>query len=101
MESKPQETVQMLSDAQTVAEHVYRMLLSRMQYPEFGVGGVPVATAARIFGKEPYWVRQGIKDGWLPIGHETKKEAGTKSSFYISPKKLWEETGYVWKGENA
>lgn len=98
MESNVQETVQQLFDAQTIAEHVYRMLLSQMQYPEFGIGGVPVSDAAKVFGKEPCWVRQGIRDGWLPIGYVTTKENGTKGSFYISPKKLWEETGYVWKG---
>lgn len=93
------ETVQELHDAQQIADHVTRILMSRMQYPKFGAGGVPVAVAAEVYGKDQDWVRQGIEDGWLPIGYVTKKENGKKRNFYISPKKLWEDTGYLWQGE--
>lgn len=97
------ETVHELYSAQQIAEHVYRMLLSSMRYPDFGIGGVPVATAAKVFGKDQGWVRQGIIDGWLPIGHATPAIRGNsdRMNFYISPKKLWEETGYVWRGGEA
>lgn len=91
-----QETVQELHDSQQIAEHVARYLLSASQYPVFGTGGVPVEVAARVYGKDATWVRQGIEDGWLPIGYMTK--SGAKRNFYISPKKLWEDTGYIWKG---
>lgn len=77
---------------------------------EFGVGSVPVALVAKIYGKDASWVRAGIIVGWLPIGRATRKgqlvtkieEMDSKLgriNFYISPKKLYEETGYVWKGE--
>ena len=77
---------------------------------EFGIGSVPVAVAARVYGKDASWVRTGIVVGWLPIGHATRngdlvtsiEEMNGKFgriNFYISPKKLYEETGYVWKGE--
>lgn len=92
------ETVQELTSAQHIAEHICRMLVSQMQYPEFGVGGVPVEVAATVYGKDASWVRQGIEDGWLPIGHVTCKKKGGKRNFYISPKKLWEDTGFVWMG---
>lgn len=95
------ETVQELHDAQQIADHVYRMLTSRMQYPEFGKGGVPVSVAAEVYGKDPAWVRQGIEDGWLPIGYWTVKTDSKKRNFYISPKKLWEDTGYIWQGEEG
>ena len=73
-------------------------------------GSVPVAVAARVYGKDPSWVRAGIISGWLPIGTATRggkqitkiEEVNSKFgriNFYISPKKLYEETGYVWKGE--
>lgn len=76
----------------------------------FGRGSVPVATAAKIFGKDACWVRAGIIVGWLPIGYAVRdgklvtkiEEMDSRLSrinFYISPKKLWEITGYVWKGE--
>ncbi len=76
----------------------------------FGVGSVPVAVAARAFGKDPCWVRAGIIAGWLPIGRATRNGQLVTSidqmdsklgriSYQISPKLLYEETGYVWKGE--
>lgn len=77
---------------------------------EFIKGSVPVSVAARVYGKDASWVRAGIVAGWLPIGKATRngrlitkiEEIDSKYgriNFYISPKKLWEETGYVWKGE--
>lgn len=79
---------------------------------EFPMGSVPVSLAAKIYGKDASWVRAGIIIGWLPIGYATRdKQLVTKIedmdvklgriNFYISPKKLWEDTGYVWKGEKT
>ena len=83
-----------------------------MEDLEFAAGSVPVAVAARVFGKEPTWVRAGIIAGWLPIGKATRRGELITSieqmnsrygriNCYISPKLLWEQTGYVWKGERA
>ena len=77
---------------------------------QFMTGSVPVAVAARVYGKDASWVRAGIIAGWLPIGNATRQgklitdidEMNSKYgriNFYISPKKLFDETGYVWKGE--
>lgn len=73
-------------------------------------GSVPVNVAARVYGKDPTWVRAGIIAGWLPIGTATRN--GTKVTdvndinskkgrinYYISPAKLKEETGYEWEGK--
>lgn len=76
----------------------------------FTTGSVPVSVAARVYGKDASWVRAGIISGWLPIGNATRQgklitnidEMNSKYgriNFYISPKKLYEETGYLWKGE--
>lgn len=76
----------------------------------FEPGGVPVKVAARVYGKDAAWVRAGIIAGWLPIGQATRhgeaitsvKEMDSRKgriNFYISPKLLYEHTGYVWKGE--
>lgn len=73
-------------------------------------GSVPVAVAARVYGKDASWIRAGIVAGWLPIGKATRngklitriEEIDSRYgriNFYISPKRLWEDTGYVWKGE--
>lgn len=77
---------------------------------KFAAGSVPVVVAARVYGKDASWVRAGIVCGWLPIGKATRdgklvtklEEMNSKYgriNFYISPKRLWEETGYFWKGE--
>ena len=34
----------------------------------FASGSVPVAVAARVYGKDASWIRAGIVSGWLPIG---------------------------------
>ena len=77
---------------------------------EFAHGSVPVALAAKIYGKDPAWVRAGIISGWLPIGKATRggklitdvNEMDSRLgriNFYISPKLLYEDTGFLWKGE--
>lgn len=81
-----------------------------MNEQEFPQGSVPVAVAARVYGKDASWVRAGIVSGWLPIGKATRsgKLVTTieemdlrygRINFYISPKRLYEETGFLWKGE--
>lgn len=76
----------------------------------FAEGSVPVAVAAKVYGKDASWVRAGIIAGWLPIGKATRHgklitridEIDSRLgriNFYISPRKLWEDTGYLWKGE--
>jgi len=63
----------------------------------FRKGHMPVSVAAKIFGKDASWVRAGITEGWLPIGIVTGQ--GKRCNYYISPKKVYELTGYLWEGE--
>ena len=81
-----------------------------MEVVEFGTGSVPVSIAAKVYGKDATWIRAGIIAGWLPIGVATRDgERITDVSqidsrfgrinFYISPKKLFEDTGYIWRGK--
>ena len=76
----------------------------------FPMGSVPVSVAAKVYGKDATWIRAGIISGWLPIGVATRdgkkittiEEINSKYgriNFYISPKKLYEETGYIWEGK--
>ena len=71
----------------------------------FKVGHMPVSVAAEIFGKDASWIRAGLVNGWLPIGlatHNGKKadeEQDGRTNYYISPKAVYELTGYLWKGE--
>lgn len=77
----------------------------------FNNGNVPVSIAAKVYGKDPCWIRAGIINGWLPIGNATRNgkqitsidEMNSKLgriNYYISPKLLYEQTGFVWKGES-
>lgn len=76
----------------------------------FETGSVPVAVAARVYQKDACWIRAGIIAGWLPIGTATRNGKRIldiqdmdsrlgRINYYISPKRLYEETGYAWKGE--
>ena len=64
---------------------------------EFAKGGVPTKIAAEVFGKSEMWVRQMMNNGMLPIGIAMALEGSTKMSVYISPKLLYEYTGYIYK----
>lgn len=56
-----------------------------MNEVKFADGSVPVAVAARVYGKEAHWVRAGIIVGWLPIG-TAGREKKDKMSTTIRPK---------------
>ena len=71
--------------------------------PEFSEGNVPVRVAAKVLGMKPDTVRNRMEDGTLDLGviYKSRKKRGTRSyrNTYISPKKLYELTGYIWRGE--
>lgn len=77
----------------------------------FARGSVPVSVVAKIYRKDPSWVRAGIIFGWLPIGIATRNgkrvttlsddKCDGRTNYYISPKRLYEETGYRWKGREG
>lgn len=73
-------------------------------------GSVPIKVVSRVYGKNSTWVRAGLISGYLPIGYATRNgrlvtdvnEINSKLgriNYYISPKKLFEHSGYEWKGE--
>lgn len=80
-----------------------------MEQIKFGHGSVPIVVVAKIYGKDPNWVRKGIIEGWLPIGIATRdgrevtdfKEQNSKHriNYYVSPKRLYEQTGYIWRND--
>ena len=76
-------------------------------FDEIKQRSVPVAVAARVYKKDPYWIRAGLIVGWLPIGFATRngkritdvREMSSKKgriNYYISPKLLYEQTGYAY-----
>lgn len=84
-----------------LAEKTARRILSIANYPEFPPKGVPVKVAADVYGKSELWVRENMLNGTLKIGYITFSEGSSKKNVYISPKKLWEDTGYIWDGRTS
>lgn len=72
-----------------------------LEVPKFSGENVPVAVAARVMKKDPQFIRQGLIKGFLTFGTAYKKERNTQYSYYISPMKFWQETGYVYEGKEA
>lgn len=81
-----------------------------MDNPRLEFGSVPVRVAAKVYGRDPSWVRAGIISGWLPIGQATRNGVPVtdmnqmnskygRINYYISPKLLYEQTGFEWRGE--
>lgn len=69
------------------------------QIPEFSGENIPVSVAAKIMKKDQQFIRQGMIKGILPIGTAFKKDDSDHYDYYISPKLLWEFTGYVYKDD--
>ena len=85
--------------ANKAEEDIIRKLSVAMSIPDFPLGSVPVKVAANVLGKGEPFIRWGIENGVLPIGAAQREEGNKRCNLYISPKLLWEYTGYVWKGE--
>lgn len=91
------------------AEKIARIISGIPQMPEFSNERLTVEAVSKILGISESAVRAGIIYDWLPIGvayrgdkiitSQTKSDARTE--YLISPRKLWEQFGYVWKGKAA
>lgn len=98
MERKTQRmTVNERKEENINLDKLLRLLTEKLQIPEFKPGGVPVKVAAAVYGKADCFVHEGIRAGWLPIGH--CKPGDSRDNFYISPYKLWQDTGFVYTGQ--
>lgn len=72
-------------------------------FPEFSVGSVPLKVVSKVLNMKPDTIRDKMEDETLDLGiiYKARKKRGKRAyrNTYISPKKLYELTGYVWKGE--
>ena len=64
---------------------------------QFSGNNVPISEVAKIMKKDKQFVRIGIQEKWLQIGVAYRKEGSSEYSYYVSPKKLYEYTGYIYK----
>lgn len=75
--------------------------------PEFSSEILTVADASQLIGLPITAIRAGIVYGWLPIGvaiqnnKPAKSLSGGRITYIISPRKVYEVTGHVWKGKAA
>lgn len=92
-------TVTERKEENQLLEKLLRLLSEKNEQPDFMPGGVPVKVAAAVYGKAPCFIHEGIRAGWLPIGHV--KPGEQKDNFYISPLKLWKDTGFIYMGQSV
>lgn len=78
-------------------DQALRRLTTYINMPHFPACNVPVSFVAKAMQKDACFVRAGIEQGWLPIGYSKKSKKRT--SYYISPKLLWEVTGILYQPE--
>ena len=91
------------------AAEVARIVSGIPQMPEFSNERLTVKSVSKILGIPESSVRAGIIYGWLPIGTAyrgnkiitSQTKSNVRTEYVISPRKLWEEFGYVWKGKAA
>lgn len=71
--------------------------------PEFPPGKVPTKVAAKVFGIDPDTLRNQMELGIVDIGTvvKSRKKRGVRQyrTTNISPLKLYQQTGYIWRGE--
>nr|DAK70197.1 MAG TPA: hypothetical protein [Caudoviricetes sp.] len=82
-------------------------IISGIQMPEFSSENMTVADASQLIGLPVTAIRAGIVYGWLPIGvaiqnnKPAKSLSGSRITYIISPRKVYEVTGHIWKGKVA
>lgn len=89
------------------AAEVARIISGIPQMPELYSENMTVADASKLIGIPITAIRAGIVYGWLPIGvaiqnnNPAKSLSGGRITYIISPRKVYEVTGHVWKGKEA
>ena len=89
------------------AAEVARIISGIPQMPEFSSENMSVSDASKLIGLPVTSIRAGIVYGWLPIGtavqnnKPAKSLSGGRITYIISPRKVYEVTGHVWKGKAA
>ena len=63
------------------------------------IGSVPVSVAASVMNKSPLFVRESIAQGKIDGAFCIEGENGRRS-FYISPVKFYELTGFMYEGRS-
>lgn len=89
------------------AAEVAKIISGMPQMTEFSSERLTVKSVSKILGIPESSVRAGIVYDWLPIGTAyrgnkiitSQSKSNVRTEYVISPRKLLEEFGYVWKGK--
>ena len=60
----------------------------------FSGRNIPINIVAKIMGKDPKFIRSAMANDKLPIGAAFMKEGSSQYDYYVSPKLLYEFTGF-------
>ena len=102
-----EEYIEKSAQVHQFAEEVARIISGIPQMPEFSSESMSVSDASQLIGLPVTAIRAGIVYGWLPIGtaiqnnKPAKSLSGGRITYIISPRKVYEVTGHVWKGKAA
>lgn len=102
-----EEYIEKSAQVHQFAEEVARIISGIPQMPEFSSESMSVSDASQLIGLPATSIRAGIVYGWLPIGtaiqnnKPAKSLSGGRITYIISPRKVYEVTGHVWKGKAA
>lgn len=67
---------------------------------EFESANVPVAVAAKALRMDNQTVRVLLQNKLVSWGHAFKRPGSGRYSYLISPKRFYEETGYMYRRRN-
>lgn len=102
-----EEYIEKSAQVHQFAAEVARIISGIPQMPEFSSESMSVSDASKLIGLPVTAIRAGIVYGWLPIGvavqnnKPAKSLSGGRITYIISPRKVYEVTGHVWKGKAA
>ena len=105
--SEVDEYIKENAEVHQFAAEVARLISGIPQMPEFSSENMAITDASKLIGLPERAIRAGIVYGWLPIGVAIKNNKPAKSlsggriTYIISPRKVYEVTGHVWKGKSA
>lgn len=57
---------------------------------------VPIKVVAKVMKKDEHFIRLALQNNLLPIGFAMKNNGSTQFDYYISPKLLYDYTGFIY-----
>lgn len=71
-----------------------------MEEKTFSGKNVPISVVASILHKDKQFIRISLQRGLLPIGFALRKPNSSQYTYYVSPKQLFEYSGYYYNEDD-